>query len=37
MLDTFLTVTQEGTEARKETEALKFWQHRVNRLPLITN
>lgn len=37
MLDTFLTVAQEGTEACKETEALKFWQHSVNCLPLINN
>lgn len=33
----FLTVAQEGTEARKETEALECWQHSLNCLPLITN
>lgn len=37
MLDRFLTVTQEGTEPLRETEALKFWQHSVNCLTLINN
>lgn len=32
-MDTFLMVAQEGTEARKETEALTFWQHSANCLP----